>query len=247
MKPNHINITIHLILCLAILAFSCNVDEPKPNGTFTYELAQEYSPVSVSFNASLDYGGINYHWDFGDGTTGDGITITHKYTDKGTYQVTLETEGVGGITTRQEIIDIPDRPTSVQIEKVTLSKWPLLNNGIKWDFQLTEKNDNPDIWYTIDINNTGNYHDAPFQINDVEEDKEAVWISAENNDTIILAFDKKSIIYFYDFDGDSPNELILSDTITPNDHLDFPKFKTFEVRDSTDLIGIYTLRLKWLK
>ena len=32
---------------------------------------------------------LRYKWDFGDGSSGDGITIVHTYTSAGIYQVTL--------------------------------------------------------------------------------------------------------------------------------------------------------------
>jgi len=54
---------------------------------------------TVSFNAegSTDNVGIvSYEWDFGDGTTGTGISTTHIYTGSGTYTVTLTVEDVAG-------------------------------------------------------------------------------------------------------------------------------------------------------
>jgi PKD repeat protein len=47
---------------------------------------------TVTFNAerSNDNVGIEiYEWDFGDGTTGNGITVTHTYTEVGTYTIHL--------------------------------------------------------------------------------------------------------------------------------------------------------------
>jgi chitodextrinase len=48
--------------------------------------------MSITFNASDSIGSMNivdYQWDFGDGTTKTGSTPTHKYTNPGTYIVTL--------------------------------------------------------------------------------------------------------------------------------------------------------------
>lgn len=51
------------------------------------------APLSVSFSAAGSYdpdGTIaSYHWDFGDGTTGSGVTANHTYITSGTFQVTL--------------------------------------------------------------------------------------------------------------------------------------------------------------
>ncbi len=47
-------------------------------------------PASFSGVASSDNLGIaGYAWDFGDGTSGSGVTATHAYTDAGTYLATL--------------------------------------------------------------------------------------------------------------------------------------------------------------
>lgn len=53
----------------------------------------------VTFDASDstdDVGIISYEWDFGDGTTGTGITTTHIYTKPGTYTVTLTVKDAAG-------------------------------------------------------------------------------------------------------------------------------------------------------
>lgn len=48
-------------------------------------------------NASIDNVGIiSYEWNFGDGTTGTGITTTHIYTNLGTYVVTLTVRDAAG-------------------------------------------------------------------------------------------------------------------------------------------------------
>ena len=39
---------------------------------------------------------VSYEWDFGDGFTGEGETLTHIYTEQGTYDVTLTITDVVG-------------------------------------------------------------------------------------------------------------------------------------------------------
>ncbi|MCJ7604308.1 MAG: PKD domain-containing protein [Desulfobulbaceae bacterium] len=66
------------------------------------------SGVSFSFDAdgSLDADGTikEYRWDFGDGTTGTGVTATHQYAVSGDYPVTLTVlDNLGGIGLAQII------------------------------------------------------------------------------------------------------------------------------------------------
>ena len=42
--------------------------------------------------------GASYAWDFGDGTTGTGPTVTHRYTRGGTFAVTLRVTSEAGLT-----------------------------------------------------------------------------------------------------------------------------------------------------
>jgi PKD repeat protein len=47
---------------------------------------------TVTFDASNstdNIGIISYKWDFGDGATATGVTVTHAYTNPGTYTVKL--------------------------------------------------------------------------------------------------------------------------------------------------------------
>lgn len=56
---------------------------------FAPQLPEVCAPLNVTFNTPLP-AALNYHWDFGDGTTaGDIIPATHLYEQPGTYTATM--------------------------------------------------------------------------------------------------------------------------------------------------------------
>jgi PKD repeat protein len=65
------------------------------------------APLNVQFSgaSSTDADGKieSYSWDFGDGATGSGVTVSHTYTRKGTYEVTLTVKDNKGGTGRDDI------------------------------------------------------------------------------------------------------------------------------------------------
>ena len=71
-------------------------------GKFTQSTSVGLMPLSVAFDASgslsnWDRPIVTYAWNFGDGTTGSGRTITHVFTTPGVRQVTLTvTDRLGG-------------------------------------------------------------------------------------------------------------------------------------------------------
>ncbi len=58
------------------------------------------APILVSFDASgsssSDNSTLSYTWDFGDGSTGNGVVVSHEYTTAGNYGVTLTVSNTSG-------------------------------------------------------------------------------------------------------------------------------------------------------
>jgi len=74
-----------------------------------------YTGEVVDFDASASYDIdgyiVSYSWDFGDGNTGLGVTVSHSYVDDGEYPVTLTvTDNEGAVGTKTESITVLNRP-----------------------------------------------------------------------------------------------------------------------------------------
>jgi PKD repeat protein len=82
-----------------------------PSASFTINPASGPPSTSFAFNASLsvDPDGtiVSYAWNFGDGTTGTGPTVTHTFPSSATYAVTLtvtDNLGATGTTTSNVVV-----------------------------------------------------------------------------------------------------------------------------------------------
>jgi parallel beta-helix repeat protein len=64
-----------------------------PRALFTANQTKGIDSLTVEFDASSSggsqYSGAVFSWDFGDGTSGNGLMISHAYTDYGSYDVSL--------------------------------------------------------------------------------------------------------------------------------------------------------------
>src|SRR3972149_6842876 len=65
-------------------------ENKKPEAKIEYSLLEE-NIVAFDGSQSSDEDGtiVSYSWDFGDGSIGSGVTVTHTYNEPGNYKVTL--------------------------------------------------------------------------------------------------------------------------------------------------------------
>lgn len=82
----------------------------------------ETTNQTIVFDASgsydLDGAIISYHWDFGDGTTGTGISLAHNYENPGTYTVILTvTDNNGEEYSKTMIVNVGSQATDQSEEK----------------------------------------------------------------------------------------------------------------------------------
>jgi PKD domain len=56
------------------------------------------------------------HWNFGDGTSADGIKVQHAYTTSGTYEVAVTATGLGSLTSSKTQKVVVDGAISTRFE-----------------------------------------------------------------------------------------------------------------------------------
>ena len=76
--------SLTLVACIPIPVISVS-PSPVIAGE---EVSFDASETMIS-NVPEDNVAVSYDWDFGDGNSGDGKTVTHTYEKAGTYKVTL--------------------------------------------------------------------------------------------------------------------------------------------------------------
>jgi PKD repeat protein len=104
-----------VIVIAAVAALSGCFLQNAPRAEFTTTPAFDYPPLEVTFNASSSSSPngpiVNYDWDFGDGATAGGVIVTHTYTEKGVYAVTLEVrDSAGEMGARTKSVEALNRP-----------------------------------------------------------------------------------------------------------------------------------------
>jgi parallel beta-helix repeat protein len=111
----------------------------------------KYDNETLELNASMsgDYNGdiVSYEWDFGDGTTGYGEIIYHKYCDIGMYDVTLivtDDYGLKGNITKSVDVVLTNIPPTIPKIYGPISGRP----GIKYEYIIiwTDPDDACYLW-----------------------------------------------------------------------------------------------------
>jgi len=126
-------------------------DPPTADAGGPYE---GYAGVELTFNGSgsTDDGTItSYEWDFGDETTGTGVSSTHTYTDTGNYNVTLTvTDNGGKIDSNTTYVVITEKTNHVP-EKPTVNGDETGNKNIEYTYTAVSTDpDNDTIRYTFE-------------------------------------------------------------------------------------------------
>ena len=86
---------------------------PLPVADFTHGVACFDKDVVFTNTSSIPFGTMTHHWEFGDNTTADTLSPTHKYTSIGVYQITLtSTSDAGCVSAVTKDITVYPNPTA---------------------------------------------------------------------------------------------------------------------------------------
>jgi alpha-galactosidase len=62
------------------------------------EMIETGKPAKFSAQSATDgVSALSYHWEFGDGTTAEGSSVTHAYTHAGSFTIHLSADGIEGV------------------------------------------------------------------------------------------------------------------------------------------------------
>jgi PKD repeat protein len=106
--------TLLFSVVVATVVLSGCIVNRLPRAAFTATPAFGYPPLEVTFNATASSSPngpiVNYEWDFGGSDTEVGPTVSHTYTEKGVYAVTLEVaDSTGKRATRTMSVEALNR------------------------------------------------------------------------------------------------------------------------------------------
>lgn len=134
---NNRNIAAWTLLSGSLLFASCDkgdqgsLEGPKPEGSFTTTAKTVGLTTEVTFTATAQNAAF-YSWEFGDGTSGTGQTVTHVYKSSGTVKPRLNLSGRGGYNSVTQDLVLPSLLNSVkQLLTGATSKTWILDNTVQ--------------------------------------------------------------------------------------------------------------------
>lgn len=89
-------------IALAVWAKSAHAGTPAVSAVATPPTGA--APLAVTFTATGD--AATYHWQFGDGTEGDGASVLHTYQAAGRYTSVVTATALAGASTAQASVDV---------------------------------------------------------------------------------------------------------------------------------------------
>ena len=87
----------HSVRMLKIIDTSIPASSPSLTVNAVEKIEAGKSATFSAQSAAGSVPALSYHWDFGDGTSADGVSVTHCYTHAGNFTVHLTAEGIEGV------------------------------------------------------------------------------------------------------------------------------------------------------
>lgn len=123
---------------------------PVAHATASTQQGPAPLPVNFDGSASFDLDGtiVSHTWNFGDGVTGTGATISHTYNLPGTYTVTLTvTDNLGAIATSSLQVQVQPQSTPEPVARIADIHLAVISvkggSRVQATVTLTDTNNNP--------------------------------------------------------------------------------------------------------
>lgn len=232
---NNAKFLLILICGVFLITFSrCDrrYDYPTPKSCFS--ISGDYVNMEQMNFTNCSNSGYRYVWDFGDGVTSNHVNPIHFYATSGNYTVTLSTynENEEVDISSQSIFIADKTPTEMIITEITVLNWPPTNHGSPWD-----STDQPDIYPTIELNNTIWYKSwAPHE--NCTIGNSYTFDTSTGLPLYISDLNERFSLNIYDFDADGADELMGGLKFTP-----FVHYKA-DVETLNLEAGSYVFRIK---
>jgi len=135
-RPVSVAALLAALIGMTLLLSACD-RVVGPRAEFTTTPAFDYPPLEVTLDASASSSPngaiVSYDWDLGDGGTDSGVTVTHTYTEKGVYDITLVvTDSTGKTGARTRSVEALNR-VPVAVFTSSPPYWVGLRNPVKFD------------------------------------------------------------------------------------------------------------------
>jgi len=146
-----------LMMAVALSVGGCFLlPNTSPIAMIEVDRAEGIAPVTVSFDGTGSYdpdGTIRqYRWDFGDGESGRGLRIEHRYSTAGTYQVTLTVTDRRGARATASIAIVVRGSNAPPVAAFSVSPSPAFpNQTIRFDAGASYDPDGEIVSYAWDF------------------------------------------------------------------------------------------------
>ncbi|MFQ5489803.1 MAG: PKD domain-containing protein, partial [Phycisphaerae bacterium] len=157
-------------LVVTVTAEDEEVENQPPSASFTADPTEGDAPLTVTFDASgssdPDGDALNFFWNFGDGSSDDGLQAVHTYSLPGTYTVTLTAVDSGNlIANTTAVIQVGARPNESPIARVATHPLAFTApDDFNFDGNLSSDPDGDELNFTWQITRDGEIVDFGFDL-----------------------------------------------------------------------------------